>query len=245
MPAPLEELESRTGYRFQEQGLLQRAMTHKSYLSDNGVGPFSPLDDNEQMEFLGDAVLGFVASANLFGAFPQFPEGQLSRLKAHVVSAAHLAVAARGLDLGAYLRLGKGEELNQGRTKPALLANALEALIAAIYLDGGLDAARGFIERFVLAPPPGAETAHAPVPLDAKSELQEIAQALRLPVPRYVIVHEKGPEHAKVFTVEARVGVEYAAAGEGSSKKAASQKAAAALLDTMRALTPEGSTPAV
>jgi ribonuclease III len=243
MPAPLEELERRTGYQFRDPALLRRALTHKSYSSDNGVGPFSPLDDNEQLEFLGDAILGFVASDDLYHAYPTFPEGKLSRLKGHVVSAVHLAVAARTLDLGEYLLLGRGEELNSGRSKPALLANALEALIAAIYLDGGLGPSRAFIKRCVFARPADAGTELAPIPLDAKSELQELAQALRLPVPRYVIVHEKGPEHAKTFTVEARVGKDHSAKGEGSSKKVASQRAAEALLDTIRALAQEPPAP--
>lgn len=235
MPAPPEELERRTGYHFRDPALLQRALTHKSLLSDNGEGPFSPLDDNEQLEFLGDAILGFFASDNLYHAFPQHSEGKLSRLKGHVVSSVHLAEAARAIDLGAYLRLGRGEEMNRGRSKPALLANALEALIAAIYLDGGLEPCRAFVERFVFIL--NAEAGHvvAPVPLDAKSELQEFAQSLRLPLPRYTIVQEKGPEHSKVFTVEARVGRDHAAHAEGTSKKAASQRAAALLLEALRA----------
>lgn len=238
MPAPLEELERRIEYAFRDPALLQRALTHKSFLSDNGTGPFSPLEDNEQLEFLGDAILGFLASENLYKDFPHFAEGKLSRLKGHIVSAAHLAEAALAIDLGSYLLLGRGEEMSRGRAKPALLANALEALIAAIHLDGGLAPCRTFVERFVLAKPPGAETVLAPIPLDAKSELQELAQALRLPVPRYVIVQEQGPEHAKTFTVEARVGQDYVAPGEGSSKKVASQRAAASLLSTLRSLTP-------
>lgn len=244
MPAPLEELERRTGYPFRDPALLRRALTHKSHLSDNGIGPFSPLDDNEQLEFLGDAILGFVASDDLYHAYPAFPEGKLSRLKGHVVSAAHLATAARALDLGDFLLLGRGEEMNGGRAKSALLANALEALIAAIYLDGGLAPARAFIERFIFARSGEPHAALAPIPLDAKSELQELVQALRLPVPRYAIIQEKGPEHAKVFIVEVRVGKEYAASGEGSSKKTASQRAAAALLDTIRALALESHPPA-
>jgi ribonuclease-3 len=241
MPAPQEELERRTGYAFRDPALLRRALTHKSLLSDNGTGPFSPLDDNEQMEFLGDAILGFFASDKLYHQFPHFPEGKLSRLKGHVVSASHLAEAGRRLGLGEYLRLGRGEEMNHGRTKPALLANALEALIAAIYLDGGLEPCRAFVERFVFTPDPETGTVLAPAPLDAKSELQELAQALRMPIPRYVIVHEKGPEHAKLFTVEARVGAEHTARAEGASKKIASQRAAALLLETLRALpAPDG-----
>lgn len=235
MPAPSEELERRLSYHFRDPALLQRALTHKSLLSDNGTGPFSPLDHNEQLEFLGDAVLGFFASDNLYHAYPHFSEGKLSRLKGHIVSSVHLAEAARGLDLGAYLRLGRGEEMSKGREKSALLANALEALIAAIYLDGGLEPCRAFVERFIFIPA-DAETGQvmAPIPLDAKSELQELAQALGLPVPRYTIVEEKGPEHAKTFIVEARVGREHTACGEGSSKKLASQRAASQLLQTLR-----------
>jgi ribonuclease-3 len=236
MPAQLEELERRTGYPFRDPALLQRALTHKSFLSDNGTGPFSPLDDNEQLEFLGDAILGFLASESLYHAFPAYPEGKLSRLKGHVVSASHLAEAALALDLGAYLLLGRGEEMNRGRVKPALLANALEALIAAIHLDGGLEPCREFVDRFVLSAAAGAGSLLAPVPLDAKSELQELAQALRLPIPRYSIVQEKGPEHSKIFTVEARIGKDLTATGEGSSKKVASQQAASILLQTLQSM---------
>lgn len=234
MPAPAEELERRTGYHFRDPALLRRALTHKSLLSDSGTGPFAPRDHNEQLEFLGDALLGFFASDSLYHAHPQSPEGMLSRLKGHIVSSAHLAEAARALGLGAYLRLGRGEELSHGRGKSALLANALEALIAAIYLDGGLAPCRDFVERFVFIPDAETGQVLAPVPLDAKSELQELAQALGLPVPRYEIVEERGPEHAKTFTVEARVGREHTARGEGTSKKLASQRAASYLLKALR-----------
>ena len=238
MNAELGELEAQIGYTFARQELLLRALTHKSLLSDTASGPFSPQDDNEQLEFLGDAVLGFLASDYLYRVFPSFPEGKLSKLKSHMVSAANLHEAAQVLGLGQYLRLGRGEEKSGGREKRALLANAFEALIAAIYLDGGLDVCRVFVEARLLNGVPLDELGCARLPTDPKSALQELAQSHGLPVPRYVLIREHGPEHAKHFTVEARIGKEYASQADGSSKKSAGQKAAAQLLGVMNELQP-------
>lgn len=239
MTADLGELEGRLGYNFADRELLLRALTHKSLLSDTGSGPFSPQDDNEQFEFLGDSVLGFLASDYLYRLFPSFPEGKLSKLKSHMVSAAHLHVAAKALSLGAYLRLGKGEEMSGGRSKRALLANAVEAVIAAMYLDGGLDVCREFVEAHLFRSLRLDALAGDPLPVDPKSALQELAQARKMPVPRYVMVKEHGPEHAKIFTVEARVGKEFASQADGTSKKAAGKRAAEQLLQVLSQMEPE------
>jgi ribonuclease III len=241
MPVDYEELEARIGHTFADRDLLLRALTHKSIHSEAIAGE-APVPDNEILEFLGDSILGFVASEYVFRRCPQSSEGMLSRLKAQRVSAAHLFKVASELGLGEYLKLGRGEEQTGGRTKRAILANALEALIAAIFLDGGLRPSRAFVEKLVLKPDDLAGST-GDVALDAKSALQEFAQARKLPVPRYQIVHESGPEHAKLFTVEARVGKQFTARAEGASKKAAGQQAAALLLARLQALAEAESAP--
>lgn len=235
MPPQLDELESRLGYSFGDRTLLLRALTHKSAACETEGESGAAQADNEQLEFLGDAVLGFIASDALVRRFPQFEEGALSRLKAHVVSSVFLYQVSRDLGIGAYLLLGRGEELSGGRSKRALLANAMEAILAAIYLDGGLEACRAFVERHLLSRLTVEQEAGGDLPLDSKSALQEYAQSQGLPVPRYHIVREAGPEHSKTFTVEVRVGKGCAARAEGPSKKAAGQKAAAAALEMLRA----------
>ena len=232
MPIAYEELEARIGYIFADRDLLLRALTHKSIHSEAIAGEVA-LDDNEKLEFLGDSILGFVASEHFFRLCPQSSEGTLSRLKAQRVSSAHLFKISSELGVGKYLKLGRGEEQSGGRAKRAILANAMEALIAAIFLDGGLAPSRAFIEKLLLKPGDPAE-ASGEVALDAKSALQEFAQARKLPVPRYQIVHESGPEHAKLFTVEARVGKRFTARAEGASKKAAGQQAATLLLESLQ-----------
>jgi ribonuclease-3 len=223
-----EPLEASLGYRFASRELLARAFTHRSSAHEknaiSSVDDSSSIGDNEQLEFLGDSILGFVVSDALLAAHPDYPEGRLSKLKAQLVSASHLHAVASRLRLGEYLLLGRGEELSGGREKKALLANAVEALIAALYLDGGIEPARRFVLQHVVGESePAAEEALA---ADYKSALQELAQSLKLPQPRYDIVAEHGPEHAKTFVVEARVGREWASRAEGPSKKSAGQKAA-------------------
>ena len=222
-------LEEVLGYRFQRSELLQRALTHRSSIYEKV--PQTAFADNEQLEFLGDAILGFLVSDMLLARCPDFPEGRLSKLKAHLVSASHLHTVALKIGLGSHLRLGKGEELSGGREKKALLANALEAVIAAVYLDGGIESARQFVARYILGdaelPDYGMEVT------DYKSALQEKAQALKLPQPRYLIVEERGPEHAKTFLVEVRVGRDWSSRAEGLSKKSASQKAAQRVLEQL------------
>jgi ribonuclease-3 len=229
MRADLDALETAAGYRFAHRPILRRALTHSSHVHEQA--PASGPDaarDNEQLEFLGDAVLGFLISEELLQHHPEAAEGRLSKMKAHLVSAAWLHEAALRLELGEYLQLGRGEEMSGGRTKKTLLVDALEALIAAVYLDGGLEAARDFVDRCIVAPrvSDGAADALTSGLTDYKSALQELAQARRLPQPRYVIVRERGPEHSKTFTVEVRVGREWVGQAEGFTKKGAAQKAA-------------------
>ncbi len=221
-------LEEKLGYRFITQELLIRALTHRSSLSDK-TGKMPAAEDNEQLEFLGDAVLGFVVSEALFRRFPNAREGQLSQWKSHLVSASYLHQRALAVGLGDFLLLGKGEERNGGRQRPTLLANAFEAVIAAMQLDGGGEAARAFIEATVLAGLDGLDDEHIEL-LNHKSVLQERTQAMGLPVPRYSTVNSTGPQHAKTFTVEARVGDRMIARAEGPSKKMASQRAAEVML---------------
>jgi ribonuclease-3 len=174
----------------------------------------------------------------LVSHYPELAEGRLSKLKAHLVSETHLHQVARSLDLGRHLLLGRGEELSGGRAKKALLADALEALIAAVYLDAGLEAVRQFILQHVVSDVE-AQLEGAGLPLaDFKSALQEMAQARGLPQPRYIIVRERGPEHAKTFTVEVRVGQEWAGQAEALTKKDAGQRAAQVLLEKLTAATP-------
>jgi len=185
---------------------------------------------NEQMEFLGDSILGFIVSEALVNRFPQEREGRLSKLKAHVVSAAHLHPVAERLGIGRYLLLGRGEELTGGRAKRALLVDTLEALVAALYRDGGIQAAGDFVRRWVLEPIDWEQ----PETGDFKSALQELLQERHGPPPRYRVVRERGPEHKKVFTVELRIGNEVVSQGEGESKKAAEQGAAQTALSRLR-----------
>jgi ribonuclease-3 len=232
MGADLEQLQRTLGYRFNDTGLLLRALTHRSLIVELKPGDGNDCD-NEQLEFLGDAILGFIASDDLARRRPQAREGELSRLKSHLVSASHLFEVAREIGLGEQLRLGRGEELSGGRTKRALLSDAMEALIAAIYLDGGMEECRAMVERLVLRRFEPGDTLSPLPPPDAKSRLQEYAQSRRLSVPKYVIVKERGPEHAKMFTVETRIGKLALSQAEGLSKKSASQKSAELALEAL------------
>ena len=230
MSLPAEALEKILGYAFQDDDLLRRALTHKSRVYERGAN--EALTDNEQFEFLGDSILGFIVSENLVARFPDYEEGQLSKLKAHLVSSSHLFEVAHSLGIGEYLILGRGEELSGGREKKALLANAVEALIAAVYLDGGIQPARAFVVQHILGEFHSPADGQVPV-TDYKSALQETAQALKLPQPRYTILEERGPEHAKTFLVEVRVGREWVSQAEGLSKKSAGQKAAQQILQQL------------
>jgi ribonuclease-3 len=241
-------LQAALKYKFKRPGLLERALTHSSHAheeikSGSHEVPVSEKLDNEQFEFLGDAVLGLVTSQLLFERFPHFHEGQLSKLKAHLVSAGHLVKVATSLDLGKYLRLGRGEERSGGRAKSTLLSDALEAVIAAMYLDSGLEQSRDFIIREILQPELDRITTESETDFsltDYKSALQELLQSTGRLQPVYVTVKEEGPDHRKVFTVEARVypqgqsKPEYVARAEGATKKKAEQLAAKQALDHLR-----------
>jgi len=220
-----DQLQEGIGYRFRRPEVLAEALTHSSYAQEAA----GCSGDNEQLEFLGDAVLNFLVSVQLVDAFPDWQEGKLTRARARLVAAAHLSTVAARLELGSHLRLGRGEEKTGGRSKPALLVNALEALVAAIYRDGGLEAARSFVERFIMPPdfPANAEELFS---IDYKSALQEYLQSGRQAPAEYRVVEETGPEHQKTFTVEVLAGENMVARGRGGSKKAAEQEAAKIVL---------------
>ncbi len=224
-----EALEQKLGYSFRDRQLLVRALTHRSWLSEQ-ASPLPENSDNEQLEFLGDSVLGFVVSERLVLRHPRAREGELSQWKAQIVSAAHLYHCALAMDLGPHLLLGKGEEQNGGRERKTVLANAVEALIAAIHTDGGIDAARRFILQNILQSLESGEGVNSIGLLNHKGLLHERAQALGLPTPQYTTIEASGPDHAKVFTVEVRIGEHLVGRASGSSKKAASQQAAEILM---------------
>jgi ribonuclease III len=236
-------LETALGHHFQHRAVIEQALTHSSQareLESQQAGEIKVrVNDNEQLEFLGDAVLSLVTSEELFQRFPKFREGELSKLRAHVVSERHLIRVAQKLELGHYLRLGRGEEKSGGRNKRALLVDALEAVLAAMYLDGGMQPVREFILREILVPElESMERGGGVLPMtDFKSALQETLQGLGMAQPAYVLVEEAGPEHNKIFTVEARLnskngesGMEFVGRAQGSTKKMAEQDAARQLL---------------
>ena len=225
-PVPLhkefESLQTAIGYRFHDRGLLEHAMTHTSRANEDITGG---VFDNESLEFLGDAVLGFVVADALFREFPASDEGQKSKLKASLVSTATLARQAERLGLGDHLLLGRGEEKTGGRRNQALLADNYEAVIAAVYLDGGIDAARAFIRREFHALLEAARR-HGAGGQDYKSGLQEVVQARSQPLPEYRLIGTFGPDHEKRFEVEVLVAGEPLARASGPSKKEAEQEAA-------------------
>jgi ribonuclease III len=224
-----DDLQARIEYRFKDRGLLEHAMTHKSRAAEDATGGVA---DNESLEFLGDAVLGLVVADVLFHQYPTSSEGQKSKIKAAVVSTQSLARHAEQMRLGDHLILGRGEEKTGGRFKQALLADAYEALIAAIYLDGGLEAAAAFLRRELKeALDAGSAQTLAP---DYKSALQERLQALGHALPEYRISGEEGPDHRKIFTVEVVVGGAVFGMASGKAKKEAEQEAARLALEKLR-----------
>jgi ribonuclease III len=225
-----EALQQAIGYRFRDRGLLEHAMTHTSRANEDVSGG---VVDNESLEFLGDAVLGFVVADLLFRDFPEYDEGQKSKTKAAVVSTTTLARQAERLNLGEHLLLGRGEEKTGGRHKHALLADGYEALIAAIYLDGGIEHARAFITRQFTPLLDDARRAGV-AGQDFKSALQELLQAREMPLPEYRLVAAFGPDHRKQFEIEVVVRGEPLASATGSSKKDAEQEAARAALEKLR-----------
>jgi len=226
----LDEIQHRLGYRFRRPRLLREALTHKSYLNEaKETGEL----DNERLEFLGDAVLDLVVSQHLLSAFPDAAEGELSKLRARLVNEKTLARVARRIGLGELLRLGRGETKTQGRNKPSLLADALEAVLAGVYLDGGLDAAAASVRAAF-----SEELASCDRSLlargDFKTDLQEVCQREFEMLPHYQMIRETGPDHEKLFEVEILIRGERYGIGVGTSKKEAEQMAAKHALEKLR-----------
>ena len=228
----LSPLEKKLKHRFKRSDLLELALTHRSWANEQGIP-----EHYERLEFLGDAVLGLVAAEWLYQRHPELPEGELSKLKSQLVSRSTLAAFAEELELGPALRMGVGEERSGGRTKASLLADSVEAVFAALYLDGGLETAR----KAVVAMLEGAISERSQLlERDAKTQLQEVAQAFAWPLPEYRLLEASGPDHNKVFTVECWLAGEPSGQGEGPSKKLAEQRAAA---DALARLSANGTIP--
>jgi len=247
----MADLEHALAYRFARPELLEQALTHSSQAREleSSQPSVARVGDNEQLEFLGDAVLGLVTTEELFHRFPHFREGELSKLRAHLVSEKHLIRVAHLLELGHYLHLGRGEEKSGGRNKTALLVDALEAVLGAMYVDSGLEAVRRVVLQYIVSPEleQVARNGSSLLLTDYKSALQEKLQATGRLQPSYVLVKEQGPEHSKTFTVEARLqssvdrhDAEFVGRAEGSTKKNAEQGAARQLLEYLESL-PENS----
>jgi ribonuclease III len=218
-----------SGIDFRDKTLLQRALTHRSYLNEHGV---EVLEDNERLEFLGDAVLSLITARYLYHRFPEYREGELTRLRALLVRRETLAHFAQLTHLDQHLLLGRGEEESGGRSRPAVLCDVFEAFIGALYLDQGFGATERFVEPLMLGVLDDLMGADLLVK-DARSELQELSQARFQVTPRYRTVHESGPDHAKEFVVEILVGGLCFGRGRGASKQSASQRAAADALSRL------------
>ena len=214
-----ELLEKKSGYHFQNPHLLKQAMTHSSYANEHKAKGYH---DNERLEFLGDAVLEVVSSEFLFRHYPALPEGDLTKLRASIVCEPTLALCARELDLGDFLLLGKGEEHTGGRKRDSIVSDAMEALIGAIYLDGGFASAKEFVHRFIMT-----DIEHKKLFYDSKTILQEQVQKnWHDGEISYVLTGEEGPDHDKTFLVDLYVAGEKKSSGKGRTKKSAEQKAA-------------------
>lgn len=218
MEHDLNKLMDCIGYQFNDVDLLLHALTHSSYANEKNLKPFS---DNERLEFLGDAVLEVVSSDFLYRNYPDMPEGDLSKLRASLVCEPTLAFCAKDIDLGSFILLGRGEDATGGRTRKSITSDAFEAVIGAMYLDGGIEPASVFISRFVLT-----DIEHKKLYHDCKTALQEIVQAKHNSTLTYEVIDESGPDHAKVYTAVAKVGEKIIGKGVGSSKKHAEQEAA-------------------
>lgn len=220
-------LEEKLGYRFRDRGLLEHAMTHSSYANEHRA---SGITSNERLEFLGDSVLGMVVADYLFDVHPDMPEGDLTRTRAALVCEDSLYEVARTLEIGNYLRLGKGEAAGGGRERPSILADATEAMLAAVYLDGGIEAARTIIRTFILD-----KEREKAVDRDYKTALQELVQRTPGQSIVYRLAAEEGPDHARVFVMEVSVDGKPAGRGKGRTKKEAEQMAARAALQKLDA----------
>lgn len=221
----MKELEEKLGYRFRNIGLLEHALTHSSYANEHRS---SGITSNERLEFLGDSVLGMVVAEYLFSTHPNMPEGELTRTRAALVCETSLYEVACALNLGRYLRLGKGEDAGGGRTRPSILADATEATLAAVYLDGGIDSARAIIQTYILD-----KEQEKSADRDYKTALQELVQRHPGQAVSYRLIDETGPDHARVFVMEVSVGGKPVGVGRGRSKKEAEQMSAKAALEKL------------
>ena len=225
----IKDLEAAIGYKFRDISLLQNALAHSSYANERW---HNSLMSNERLEFLGDSILGMVVAEYLYRSFPDRPEGELTRMRADMVCEQTLAAVAGRIDLGRHLLLGNGEELGGGRSRNSILADAVESVIAASFLDGGMEAARQFIQKFILVEVPVKKLHN----VDYKTGLQELVQQKKNQVLTYTMVGESGPDHDKRFEVEVKLNGKVVGLGSGSSKKRAEQDAARV---AMEALFPE------
>ena len=222
----IKDLESAIGYRFQNITLLENALTHSSYANERW---HNSLLSNERLEFLGDSVLGMLVAEFLFHSFPNRPEGELTRMRADMVCETTLANAANVIGIGEHLLLGHGEERFGGRNRNSILADAMESVIAAAFLDGGIAAAKGIVEKFVLTEVPVHKLHNA----DYKTALQELVQQKKNQVLSYALVDQSGPDHDKQFTVEVSLNGTVVGKGTGTSKKRAEQAAACAAMEQL------------
>lgn len=222
----IKDLEAAIGYQFHNISLLQNALTHSSYANERW---HNSLLSNERLEFLGDSILGMLVAEYLFRTFPDRPEGELTRMRADMVCEKTLAAVANSIHLGDHLLLGHGEEQGGGRSRNSILADAMESVIAACFLDGGMEAALRFIKRFILVEVPVTKLHNA----DYKTQLQELVQQKRNQVLSYTLAGETGPDHDKQFEVEVSLNGNVVGRGEGSSKKRAEQDAARAAIENL------------
>lgn len=222
----MNDLEQSLGYHFRDISLLQQALTHSSYANERWR---DSLASNERLEFLGDSILGMITAEFLYRTFPQRPEGELTKIRADLVCETSLAQVANRLGLGEYLLLGHGEEQGGGRRRISILADAVESILAAIYLDGGFSAALSMVQRFILTDIP----IEHPRNMDYKTKLQELVQQQKNQVIQYALIGESGPDHAKEFQIELCLNGQIVGTGSGSSKKRAEQEAAKSALEKL------------
>ena len=222
----IKDLETAIGYRFRNISLLQNALTHSSYANERW---HNSLLSNERLEFLGDSVLGMLVAEYLYKTFPDRPEGELTRMRADMVCEKTLAAAANRIGLGSHLLLGHGEEQGGGRSRESILADAMESVIAACFLDGGLDAALKFVQKFILVEVPVTKMHNT----DYKTTLQELVQQKKHQVLSYALVGQSGPDHDKQFSVEVSLNGNVVGEGTGSSKKRAEQMAARSAIERL------------
>ena len=223
----MEELEKKLGYSFQDRALLETALNHSSYANENRA---AGLESNERLEFLGDSVLGQIVASYLFLTYPKMPEGQMTRLRAELVCEQSLHTVAQKLELGRYIKLGRGEEHTGGRQRDSILADAVEAVIAAMYLDGGMEVAKRFIDTYILS---GFEAEEIHTVTDYKTALQEHVQRKAGQTLAYELVSETGPDHRKTFTMRVALNDSPIGEGSGRTKKEAEQNAAKAGLEAL------------